>query len=265
MTRKGWRGAKQEATIEINSIPSAERATVLPSQPQAVKRPRGRPRKHPLPESKEVFLKPVADVVEEAEISSTGVVVHKSLRTKGWYNQLKIDWEEVERLALQGDIVPIDSANPDGPKRRIWLTFKQIAERFNCSLSLVSRKAAIGHWREKRLQLQAVDGVVVNVDKPRALDKQSASALVEGFIATFQTKLQKGHIKAESVGDLDKAVRLLDWLHERDHERKLKEGAGLITLEEMQRRHKAARDEAARIQANPELAGMLDEGTDERE
>ncbi|WP_223643807.1 AT hook motif domain protein [Corallococcus sp. EGB] len=59
--------------------------------------------------------------------------------------------EEVERLLVEGEVVP----GPDGEAKRVWLTQRDVAARFNVSPSLIAEFAKKHRTTEHRAELRA--------------------------------------------------------------------------------------------------------------
>jgi hypothetical protein len=181
-------------------------------------------------------------------------------RPKGRFDPC-LDWGLAERLYVNGEsVVGRDGAH------HVYPSLAEVARRIGTTKQNAHKHARHHGWPERRAAAQGrgvtsplgastVDASalpVPPVERPRS-DPQ---AVVLEYLALFERQLRDGRVRADAVGDLDKAVRLLAFV--RGQAESTKHVSHTVTLDMMQARHKAMRNLTSRV--DDQIAGVLGQG-----
>jgi hypothetical protein len=181
-----------------------------------------------------------------------------------------INWVLAEQLYVHGELVEAGDAMV-----RVYPTFKAIGERCGTSKENVTGRAARYNWRELRRDAK-LDRMANRTDdrinrKTRALDvavdvtgdtsrkkkRRSPEETLLDYLDLCDTQLQLGRIKADTVGDIDKAIRTLAFVRGQADSRR--EVRTTVSLEVLQAKHASYR-----VTASPSdedlVAGVLGTG-----
>jgi hypothetical protein len=168
-----------------------------------------------------------------------------------------IPWEEIELAFIHGIAIDHDpeSESLEVPNRK-WPTFAEVGKRFGCSASLVHRRAHRYNWIERRdaFKQRFTDQLDAELAKDLATTTAEQVAIIDRFTRQFSRNLEQKRVRADNVGDLDKALRLREFLL--GHADTRTETEHVITLDEMQTRHMQARERA--LQLDPRETGMIE-------
>lgn len=170
----------------------------------------------------------------------------------------EIDWVLGEKLYVEGEeIHSIDGGEPE----RAWPTLESIGKRLGCTMQAVFNHAKRNKWKEKKRKFQYEfehgEYVARAEDRPNPASRLTRKPIeiVEDYLALFEDAVKNRKLRADAVGDFDKAVRLRAFL--------LNEGAAeqtkrqLMSLEEMRERHESSR--ARRATYDEVAAGVIQE------
>jgi hypothetical protein len=171
--------------------------------------------------------KPVIAYLSATQIASATGISNKSVeqyaRRKGWQAKRKELLDKDER-----NPVPLENLPPD----------------------------IVPGWRVKDVENGVLQGLPLPAN-PRARSISDALSILEAYILYFGEKVAAHEVKAESIKDLDIAIRLRAFLMG-DAERR-SEVKHVITLDEMQSKHRQAREAAIQIEDSG-VAGVLAQG-----
>jgi len=167
-----------------------------------------------------------------------------------------VPWNEVDGLLVLGEAVT-DEATGESVRR--FPSFREVAERYGVSKSLVGRYAAkhncLKRREENRVreQIQFETEVVKKRAKARALSADDAVRIIDDYLQRFDEALEEGRVRFDSAGDFNTMLRLKEFVQGRADSRQ--EIQGMLTLEEIQARHRRLRDELDGL--DPGLSGAV--------
>jgi hypothetical protein len=169
-----------------------------------------------------------------------------------------VDWNEVDRLLVFGEVVKDKLA---GHEETRFPSLSELGERYGVSRNRIwqySKKASCLRRREEaRLKIQEryEQKVVEKIARSRALATADVVEVVDDYILGFKQALAEGKVRFDSVGDLDRLVRLKElMLGNADTRTELRAG---LTLEGLQERHQHLRGQIYEL--TPQLAGTTGE------
>ena len=174
-----------------------------------------------------------------------------------------IDWDSIARLYVYGEPThPKEGASRDdsGPVHsaaRKYPSYRELARRFGASQAAVHRYCAARSLKEKREDFQrGVEKIVdAEVAKSLALSTVHAVGIIDMWTLKFLRKLEAGQVRADSVGDLDKALRLKNYLlGEADSRTEQTHKFSLDKLQDSHRELRAVEDQAD----DDEVAGVVE-------
>lgn len=157
-------------------------------------------------------------------------------------NRPTVPWHEVDHLLVFGESVEDGSL---GPETIRYPTYREVAERYGVSASLIGRYAKDRQCIKRRQEAQAREQTQYEqhfTDKraeARATAAVNAVELIDEYIAHFYAALDQGRVRTDSVTDFNTMVRLRAFLT--GHADSREEIRTTITLEEIQERHAALR------------------------
>jgi len=167
-----------------------------------------------------------------------------------------VPWNEVDRLLVFGETVT-DEATGKSVQR--FPTFREIGERYSVSKSLVGKYAAkhncLKRREENRVreQLQYEKEVVKKRAKARALSTDDAVRIIDDYLQRFEEALEEGRVRFDSPADFNTMLRLKEFVEGRADSRQ--EIQGMLTLEEIQARHRRLRDQLEGL--DPGVSGAV--------
>jgi hypothetical protein len=191
---------------------------------------------------------------------------HAGGRPKGGFRR-DSDWELAEKLFVEGTLVG-EGENT----KRVYLKRSQIAERTNTTPGAIDQRMMRYGWKEKRDAFMAardaerlgvpVDAIVTSGTyknlTPGKRSRRDAEAILESYIDLYADAVAQRKVRFDSIGDLEKAVRLLAFV--RGQAESIKQTHTTVSLEIMQARHKAARAYVGGT-VDDGVAGVLGRGT----
>lgn len=172
---------------------------------------------------------------------------------RGRYNP-NIDWELGKHLFSKGELLRREGGLP--PKT-VYPSFAEIASRIGCTKQNVQKYAERHNWAEARRNfVNLVDEKLDQVTaESRARLVAEPLAIVDSYINRFFAALGEGKVRVDAAADLDKMVRLRAFLTEREREKS--EQKQVISLEDMQLKHRAMRATLQRVDEDEAVAGVL--------
>jgi hypothetical protein len=167
-----------------------------------------------------------------------------------------IPWEEVDRLLVFGETVRDDATGHETVR---YPSYRELGRRYGVSAALIGRYASQHRCMERReenharQQIRFEQKVVEKCAEARAISTAEAVAIVDDYIRRFRDALDEGRVRADGASDFNTMMRLKAFLEGKADSRQ--EVQGVITLEQMQARHRALR---AQLEAlDPAVTGEL--------
>lgn len=165
-----------------------------------------------------------------------------------------IDWPAIEELVVYGEDAGKDDLG--FPLPRHFPSFRELSSRFGVSHSMIHRKSQAERWVERRELWDATykQELTVARAKASALDTASQLAIIDEWLLLFQANIKAGTMRADSVNDLDKLMRLKKFMEgEAESSTKTEHVFSLQVLQDRHARVKAAKD----LARDEEAAGVL--------
>ena len=174
-------------------------------------------------------------------------------------NDPSIDWDAVENAYVWGETI---RQREDGSYVRAYPTFKQLGEKFKVAPSLVHYYAKKQKWLDRRLSVIKQTREEFDALRSKSAARKTVNALevLEAWLVKFAKNVEEEKVRADSIQDLDKVVRLMAFIEGKGDSRV--EHRVTITLEALQQRHAVIR--ARVIEADGAVAGEIKPGEDER-
>jgi len=174
-----------------------------------------------------------------------------------------VPWQEVDGLIVMGEKVNDEASGK--PVVR-YPSFAELAERYGVSKSLIGKYAAQHNCLKRREEnrvrerIRFETEVVKKRAKARAISTDDAVRIIDDYLERFDEALKEGRVRFDSAGDFNTMLRLKEFVQGRADSRQ--EIHGLLTLEEIQARHRRLRDELDEL--DPGLSGAVvpDDGDD---
>jgi hypothetical protein len=186
-----------------------------------------------------------------------------------------IPWEEVDRLLVFGETVRDEETGRETVRDP---SLRDLGRRYGVSGALIGRYSVQHRCMERREENSARERisfeqkVVEKLAEARAMSTAEAIAIVDGYMQSFRNALDEGRVRTDSASDFNTMMRLKAFLEGKAESRH--EVQGVITLEQMQERHRALRaqleslDPAITGEVPPRdrdrARGMLAEGADDK-
>ena len=146
--------------------------------------------------------------------------------------------EEVDRLLVFGEVVTCD----DGKSQTVaYPSYRDIAERFGVSTTLVAKYAKDHNCIRRRSQAQAriqaqADQKLVELRATAvALSKDDELRIIDSYLAGFEKALSEGRVRFDNPGDFNTMVRLKEFVMGGADSRQ--EIHASLSLEDIQARH----------------------------
>jgi len=168
----------------------------------------------------------------------------------------RVPWHEVERLLVFGESVADEA---EGPASMRYPSFREIAERYQVSKSLIGKYATKHNCLKRREenrareQIQYEQKVVKKRAEARAISTDDAVRIIDDYLQRFEEALEEGRVRFDNAGDFNTMLRLKEFVQGRADSRQ--EIQGMLTLEEIQARHRRLRDEIDAL--DPGLSGAV--------
>lgn len=175
----------------------------------------------------------------------------------GKFSRDDIDWDLAESFYIQGETYVEKGKKGDLVVR--VPSYSDIGRRFNCSSSLVHYHAKKRNWREKRETFRRQQKKVIadEVIKARAFSMAEGHSILDRWLTMFDAALHDGKVRTDSISDFKTALHLKNFLLDQGSDGTEK-GADEINLNDLQRAHKAHREQAAKME-NATAGVLVDE------
>jgi hypothetical protein len=171
-------------------------------------------------------------------------------------DRLVIPWEEVDRLLVFGETVRDEETGHETVR---YPSYRELGRRYGISGSLIGRYATQHRCLERREEngarerIRFEQKVVEKRAEARAISTAEAVEIVDDYIRRFREALDEGRVRADGASDFNTMMRLKAFLEGKADSRQ--EVHGMITLEDMQARHRALR---AQLEAlDPAVTGEV--------
>jgi hypothetical protein len=167
-----------------------------------------------------------------------------------------IPWEEVDRLLVFGETVRDEETGREDVR---YPSLRELGRRYGVSGALIGRYSVQHRCMERREENSARERirfeqkVVEKLAEARAMSTAEAIAIVDGYMQSFRNALDEGRVRTDSAGDFNTMMRLKAFLEGKADSRQ--EVQGVITLEQMQARHRALRAQLESL--DPAITGEV--------
>jgi hypothetical protein len=167
-----------------------------------------------------------------------------------------IPWEEVDRLLVFGETVRDEETGRETVR---YPSLRDLGRRYGVSGALIGRYSVQHRCMERREENSARERisfeqkVIEKLAEARAMSTAEAIAIVDGYAQSFRNALDEGRVRADSASDFNTMMRLKEFLEGKAESRH--EVHGVITLEQMQERHRALRAQLESL--DPAITGEL--------
>jgi hypothetical protein len=167
-----------------------------------------------------------------------------------------IPWEEVDRLLVFGETVRDEETGREDVR---YPSLRELGRRYGVSGALIGRYSVQHRCMERREENSARERisfeqkVVEKLAEARAMSTAEAIAIVDGYMQSFRNALDEGRVRTDSASDFNTMMRLKAFLEGKADSRQ--EVQGVITLEQMQERHRALRAQLESL--DPAITGEV--------
>jgi hypothetical protein len=145
----------------------------------------------------------------------------------------------VDRLLVHGEPNHDDEGNVIGTR---YPTYAELAERFDCAISLIGRFAKQNDVVRRRaqaarkVQARVEQKLVETRSSAVAMSREEAVALIDEYVAKFREALAEGRVRTDNPSDVNTMLRLKEFLLGGADSRQ--EIHQTLTLEAIQARHR---------------------------
>lgn len=165
-----------------------------------------------------------------------------------------IPWPEIDRLLVFGEAVRDEATGREDLR---YPSYRELGRRYGVSGSLIGQYAVRHQCMQRREenrareQIQFEQKVVEKRAEVRALSTAEAVGIIDDYLRGFQQALAEGRVRFDSPGDFNTMARLKEFLEGNADSRQ--EVHGVVTLDQLQMRHRALRDQLEGL--DPALTG----------
>lgn len=178
-----------------------------------------------------------------------------------------IPWETIDRLLINGQRMKDVYS---GLTTTRFPSYGEIARRFNCAKSSVSKYSSSRNCMERRQKFlekereSYQERVIERVSDTRALSTTDVIQIIDAFVEKFGKAVDEGKVRIDNPTDLNTLARLKEFLLGNADGRT--EVTGTVTLEALQGRHIALQRQELEITADiagevPALTGEIETET----
>jgi hypothetical protein len=167
-----------------------------------------------------------------------------------------VPWQEVDQLLVLGEDVLNEKTGR--PEVR-YPTYRDLSSRYGVSSSLIATYAAKHQCIKRReeniarTQAQFEQKLIEKRAEVRAMSAAEAIEIIDGYMQSFRQAMEEGRVRTDSATDFNTLARLKAFLEGKADSRQ--EVQGVITLEQMQERHRALRAQLESL--TPEITGEV--------
>jgi len=167
-----------------------------------------------------------------------------------------VPWQEVDQLLVLGeDVLNEKTGRPEVH----YPTYRELSSRYSVSASLIATYAAKHQCMKRReeniarTQAQFEQKLIEKRAEVRAMSAAEAIEIIDGYMQSFRQAMEEGRVRTDSAADFNTLARLKAFLEGKADSRQ--EVQGVITLEQMQERHRALRAQLESL--DPAVTGEL--------
>lgn len=167
-----------------------------------------------------------------------------------------IPWPEIDRLLVFGEIVRDEATGHEDLR---YPSYRELGRRYGVSGSLIGQYAAQHQCMQRREdsrlreQIRFEQKLIEKRAEARALSTAEAIGIIDDYLRGFQEAVAEGRVRFDSPGDFNTMARLKEFLTGNADSRQ--EVHGVVTLDQLQMRHRALRDQLEGI--DPALTGAV--------
>ena len=167
----------------------------------------------------------------------------------------KVDYRQVDKLLVSGE------QDPGDKKLLVYPSYAELAERYGVSKSTIAQYASRHNCTHRRknlineLQAKLEQKLIEIRTDPRALAIGEVVGIIDAYVRLFAQRVHSGEIRADNPADVDRLLRLKEFLLGNADSRT--EVTGHISLEAIQTRHKQTL--AILKTTTPEIRGEVTE------
>jgi hypothetical protein len=162
----------------------------------------------------------------------------------------------VDQLLVLGEDVLNDKT---GRPEVQYPTYRELSSRYGVSASLIATYAAKHQCMKRReeniarTQAQFEQKLIEKRAQVLAMSAAEAIEIIDGYMQSFRQAMEEGRVRTDSAADFNTLARLKAFLEGKADSRQ--EVQGVITLEQMQERHRALRAQLESL--DPAVTGEL--------
>jgi hypothetical protein len=167
-----------------------------------------------------------------------------------------IPWPEIDRLLVFGEMVRDQETGREDLR---YPSQRELGNRFGVSSGLIgyySKQHQCMKRREEnrhRAQVSFEQKLVEKLAEARAISTAEAIEIVDAYMRAFREALEEGRVRVDNASDFNTMMRLKAFMEGKADSRQ--EVQGVITLEQMQARHRALRAQLDSL--TPEITGEV--------
>jgi hypothetical protein len=167
-----------------------------------------------------------------------------------------IPWPEIDRLLVFGEVVRDEATGHEDLR---YPSYRELGRRYGVSGSLIGQYATQHQCMQRREdnrlreQIRFEQKVIEKRAEARALSTAEAIGIIDEYLRGFQEAVADGRVRFDSPGDFNTMARLKEFLTGNADSRQ--EVQGVVTLDQLQMRHRALRDQLEGI--DPALTGAV--------
>ena len=167
-----------------------------------------------------------------------------------------IPWPEIDRLLVFGEMVRDQESGREDLR---YPSQRELGKRFGVSSGLIgyySKQHQCMKRREEnrhRAQVSFEQKLVEKLAEARAISTAEAIEIVDAYMRAFREALDEGRVRVDNASDFNTMMRLKAFMEGKADSRQ--EVKGVITLEQMQARHRALRAQLESL--TPEITGEV--------
>lgn len=167
-----------------------------------------------------------------------------------------VPWQEVDRLLVFGEVVRDEETGHEDLR---YPSFRELGRRYRVSASLIGQYATQHQCLQRREenrareQRQFEQKLIEKRAEARALSRVEEIGIIDDYLRRFKEALDEGRVRFDSPGDFNTMARLKEFLEGNVDSRQ--EVQGLVSLDQVQMRHRALREQLDGL--DPALTGAV--------
>lgn len=208
------------------------------------------PRKSPNADSESISSDDSVVIPQEQQPSKkTKLPDRRGGRPKGRFDPT-IDWAHIRNIFVRGEL----HEGAEGPTT-VYPSLRELAKRYGVSNQRIHQKISEENWigQRDRFQQTVTHKTDERVAEARAVATVDGLVVLDEWIDLFRKNLQEGRVRADSLQDLNTALRLRKFLEGEAESRH--ESKQVITLEQLERIHQ---EQKAKRERESVTTGVID-------